>query len=345
MKNRLIVPLFAVAVLVALGIVWLRKDRAPEVIEPTAKPAQLPKLTVGIQVSPAMTLLMVAEKKGFFDEAGVDVELKEFTAGKFALQAFLGGSLDMAVSGEVPVALSILQGNKFRVVAQVVEKTINEVRVVAHAEPGLDTAEKYFKSKKRKLATSFGGGPEFFTYNFLKKHGISDNEVELISQKPEDMTSALVSGSVDAIAIFDPVARFAERAMGDRGITFADADIYSELYVASVNQKTLDTRREALSSFMKGLKTAAGFVDQHPDEAKEILIGYTKLDRQVVDDIWPNFVFKPALTPLFIDLTSAEAKWAIEKKAVPADTVVPDYRSIVDPQILQAADPAAVNLQ
>ena len=43
--------------------------------------AALPKLTVGIQVSPAMALVMVAEDKGFFDKAGVDVEIKEFTAG------------------------------------------------------------------------------------------------------------------------------------------------------------------------------------------------------------------------------------------------------------------------
>ena len=174
-----------------------------------------------------MALLMVSEDQGFFDKHGVDVELKEFTAGKFALQAFLGGSLDVAVSGEVPVALSTLQGSNFRVVGQVVERTINEVRVVARREPGLEDASKYFKAKKRKLATSFGGGPEFFTYNFLKKYGIAATEVELISQKPEDMPASLASGSVDAIAIFDPFARFAERSMGDKGVTFADPSIYS----------------------------------------------------------------------------------------------------------------------
>src|SRR5215211_6884736 len=63
------------------------------------------KLTVGIQVSPAMALVMVAKDKNFFDQEGLDVELKEFTAGKFALQAFLGGSLDFAVAGEVPTTL------------------------------------------------------------------------------------------------------------------------------------------------------------------------------------------------------------------------------------------------
>jgi ABC-type nitrate/sulfonate/bicarbonate transport system substrate-binding protein len=345
MKLRLLVPIIVVVLVVAFGFFWFQRGHVSEAAKPSANPANLAKLTVGIQVSPAMTLIMVAEKKGFFNNAGIDVELKEFTAGKFALQAFLGGSLDMAISGEVPVALSILQGNKFRVVGQVVEKTINEVRVVAQKEQGLETAEKYFKTKKRKLATSFGGGPEFFTYNFLKKHGITASEVELISQKPEDMTSALASGSVDAIAIFDPFARFAERSMGDRGITFADADIYSELYVASIMQKTLDTRRKDLVSFMKGLKLAEDFVAKHPDQAKEILIGYTKLDRQVVDDIWPNFVFKPAITPLFVDLTRAEAKWAIEKGTVPPGTQVPDFQSVVDADLLREVDPSTVHLK
>src|ERR1035441_6281221 len=56
-------------------------------------------VTIGIQTSPAMALVMVAKDKLFFQEEGVDADLKEFTAGKFALQAFLGGSLDFAPNG------------------------------------------------------------------------------------------------------------------------------------------------------------------------------------------------------------------------------------------------------
>jgi len=165
---------------------------APSRASPEAPKGTLPQLTVGIQTSPAMTLVMVAEDKGLFENAGVDVVIKEFTAGKFALQAFLGNSLDIAISGEVPVTLSTLQGNKFRVIGQVVERTINEVRVVARKDGDLNTAEAYFGKAKRKLATSFGGGPEFFTYEFLKKHSIALDQVELISQKPEDMPAALL---------------------------------------------------------------------------------------------------------------------------------------------------------
>lgn len=301
-------------------------------------------LTVGIQVSPAMTLLMVAKDKGFFENEGINVELKEFTAGKFALQAFLGGSLDMAVSGEVPVTLSTMQGNKFKVITQVVERTINECRVVVKKEPGLDTPEKYFNAKKRKLATSFGGGPEFFTYNFLKKYNIKNDQFELISQKPEDMPAALLSGSVDAISIFDPFARIGEIQMGEKGITFADSNIYSELYVVNVMQKTIDEKKESLIGFLKGLYTAQTFIKEHPDDSKDILIKYTKLDRKIVDDIWNNFIFKLSLNQLFIDYTNSEAKWAIEKRTFPPETNIPDFKSIVYPDLLRIVDEKSVTI-
>ncbi len=316
-----------------------------ENVESDGQPqVDLPKLTVGIQVSPAMGLVMVAESAGYFDEAGVDVEIKEFTAGKFALQAFLGGSLDIAVSGEVPVTLSTLQGNQFRVIGQVVERTINEVRVVALKEDGLDTAESYFGAKKRKLATSFGGGPEFFTYNFLKKHGIAPESVELISQRPEDMPAAVVSGSVDAVSIFDPFARIAERELGNTGITFADADIYSELYVIDVMQSTIDQKRDNLLAFLRGLHAAEAFIQSKPAEAKAIVISYTKLEKSLVDEIWGNFVFKVSLNRLFLDYTTAQTHWAIEKGDYPPTTPIPDFSRIAEPALLQEIAPEAVQL-
>lgn len=305
----------------------------------------LPKLTVGIQVSPAMALIMVAEDEGLFDKAGVDVQIKEFTAGKFALQAFLGGSLDIAISGEVPVTLSTLQGHKYRVIAQVVEKTINECRVVVQKEDNINSAEEYFLNKKRKLATSFGGGPEFFTYNFLKKHGITNDQVELISQKPENMPAALSNGTVDAISIFDPFARIAEISMGDKGMTFADADIYSELYVVDVMQKTIDDKSEQLKAFLKGLYDAQFYIQNNPEKSKEILVKYTKLDRQIVDGIWDNFVFKPVINHLFLEYTTAQARWYIEKGTFPANTEIPDFKAIIYPDLLRNIDRKAILIE
>ena len=62
---------------------WFGQSGCQQTEAPTST-----KVTVGIQVSPAMTLVMVAKDRGFFEREKLDVELKEFTAGKFALQAF-----------------------------------------------------------------------------------------------------------------------------------------------------------------------------------------------------------------------------------------------------------------
>ncbi|NER23681.1 MAG: ABC transporter substrate-binding protein [Symploca sp. SIO1C2] len=302
------------------------------------------QVTVGIQVSPAMTLVMVAQEKGFFQEEGVNVEIKEFTAGKFALQAFLGGSIDFAVSGEVPVALATLQGNKIRVVSQVVEDTTNEVRVVALKDGELKDPTEYFKKKRRKLATSIGGGPEFYTYEFLKRYQIKDDEIEIVSQKPEDMPAALASGSVDAISIFDPFAFIAEKRLRERAITFTDPELYSEFYVLDARPEQIEQQSEEIESLLKGLKRAGEFIDENPEEAKQILQDYTKLERDVIDGIWNNFVFKPALTQKLIDYWNAQGDWAKETGKVTPETSIPNFRDIVDSSFLEKVDPSLVKL-
>src|SRR6185369_15414997 len=222
-----------------------------------------------------------------------------------------------------------LQGSKFYVLSQVVEKTTNEVRVVARREENINDATAYFKKQKRKLATSFGGGPEFFTYNFLKKHGIAANEVEIISQKPEDMPAALVNGSVDAISVFDPFAFIAEKQMGDKAITFADADIYSELYVITASPDTVENRKDVCEKLLRALVKAEEFIRTNPSESKDIVVKYTKQDRSVVDGIWNNFSFAPALNQRLIDYQNQEAAWAKEKGTIPKSTEIPDFRQAI----------------
>ncbi len=307
------------------------------------KPTELKHVTVGIQTSPAMALVMAAKDKGFFEKQGLDVELKEFAGGKDALAAFLGGSLDFSISGDVPPTLSILAGNKFVVPAQVVGRTKNEVRVVAKKEVGLDTADKFFKAKKRKLATSIGGGPEFFTYEFLNKLGITKDQIEIVAQKPGDIPAALISGSVDAIAIFDPFAFIAEKQLGDKSITFTDESVYSELYVIEAKQ-SVKQDSATLEKLLKGLVAAEKFVKDNPEEAKTIVIRYTKLDKETIDRIWNSFDFRIALTPQLLEYWNREAQWAKDSGKVKPETVTPNFRDIIFEAPLKKVSSSAVEL-
>jgi ABC-type nitrate/sulfonate/bicarbonate transport system substrate-binding protein len=303
------------------------------------------KVNIGIQVSPAMTLVMVAKDAGLFEKQGIDVELKQFTAGKFALQSFLGGSVDFAVAGEVPVCLATLQGNRMRVVAQVVDKTTNEVRVVALNNSSDATnldAHAYFSHRGRKLATSIGGGPEFFTYQFLQHHHINPADVQILSQRPEDMPAALQAGSVDAISIFDPFAYIAEQHLGKGAVTFRDPNLYSELYVLTASQHQIDTDGETISAVLRALAEAQTIVESDPARAKRIMQVYTKLDSSVVDGIWNNYSFKVTLNQRLINYWTEEAAWAKNTGKVPSNSPEVTWKNIPEPRFLRAMDASSV---
>jgi len=345
-SNRRYLFALLVITLAVTAALYLWPKPGQQIFENGEGGIQLPKVKIGIQVSPAMAVVMVAEEKGFFDAEGVDVTLERFTAGKFALQAALAGAVDYAVSGEVPTCLAVLQGNELRVVTQVVERTINEVRVVARRDEHSESAQSYFNAKKRKLSTSFGGGPEMYTYSFLKYHGIQTADVEIISQKPEDMSAALESGSVDAIAIFDPFAFIAEKRLGDKAVTFTDDEVYSELYVLNASPSQIAKQPEVLEKLLRALLKASEFIEQNPTEAKRIVVDFTKLDADVVEGIWASFVFRPALTSQLVQYWEAEVEWARQTGKVDKATVTPDFRAkVIDASILQRVSPESVRLE
>lgn len=296
-------------------------------------------ITLGIQASPAMALPMVAKDMGLFEAEGVDVELKEFSAGKFALQAMLGGSVDLAVAGEVPTGLALMQGNPLKVFTQVVRQTRNEVRVVARAD-GVTDPKAYFAARKRRLATSLGGGPEFFTYAYLKNLGVPADSVEIVGQKPEDMPVTLVSGAVDAIAIFDPYAFIAERQLGAAAITFPDTGVYSELYVLAAKPDFAAQNDTPIAAIVRALAKAAAVIAADPQRAKDIVRRYTHLDAAVVDGVWSTFDFRPDLTPQLLEYWSRQVVWARETGKIAANVKAPDFLRAIDDRALRAVVPA-----
>ena len=293
-------------------------------------------------ISPLNSLVTIADNKGFFADEGFDIELTEFNSGKEALQAFLGGSLDLSVSGEVPVMFSALQGNEFYIITQLVGKTNGHIRVVALRDDELNDPQSYFKAEKRKLATPSGSGPEFYTYKFLKRYNIT--EVEIVNQKPSDMPVTLASKSVDAIVVFDPFAFIAEQKLGNSSISFNDADLYSELFVLVGHKDWVDTHPAETEKIVSALKKAADFIRSNPGEAKAIISKSTKLDSSVVDGIWGRYLFEPTLNNLLLENLNAEVQWAKETGKVKPETTIPDFTNYLYTEALGKVAPEDVTI-
>lgn len=322
MKNKSFCPLFLG---LFIGAIFLISScRNP----PTYATATIQTLSVGIQNSPSNALIIVADAQKMFDSTQVKVTIKDFAAGKIALQAMLGqaNDLDVSSSAETPVVLASLGGNAISVFSQVVNAK-NECRIVVHKDPARTTPETYF-SIKRKLATSQGGSPEWLTYNFINRYKLDKTKIEIVAVEPANMPATLTSKAVDAISIFDPFARIGEQQLGDKGQTFLNENI-TTYYVLSAKKQTLDQKSAAIVAFTAGLRKAEAFIIAQPEEAKKIVAARTKLDMNIINATWKNYAFGVDLDNGFIDLCKNEANWAIETGKYPRETKIPDFKTIV----------------
>ncbi len=315
----------AIALVLLSAVVYLMARTPGETGEKQA-------LRIGYQNSPAMALIMVAQDREFFQQAGVDVSLRDFTAGKFALQAFLGGSLDVAVAGDVPIGLALLQGQRLVAFAEVIRDSEDEMRMVVRRSGACDRngAARYFlNGPRRKIATSFGGGPEWFTVTFLRSAGVPLNRVELVSQSPTEMAGAVSGGDVDGIAIFDPAATTAETMLGEAGCTFADPRAYRQHYAAVTRPELMQGPDPRLVRFVQALRLAERFIAAHPAEAQAIVQRKTAIDPRVLAALWPKLNFGVALDRDLPRLWMHQEEYHRSKPGASFPAAGPDFRAAV----------------
>ena len=73
------------------------------------------KITFGVETSILPSAVWVAENKGYFQEEGLDVEIKEFGSGRTALATMLNeGNLDMVTVAQTPVMFNSFERNDYR---------------------------------------------------------------------------------------------------------------------------------------------------------------------------------------------------------------------------------------
>ena len=99
-----------------------------------------------------------------------------------------------------------------------------------------------------------------------------------------------------------------------------------------------------IKSILRALMQAEDYVARNPEQAKQIMQTYTKLDRDVIDGIWRNYSFKVSLNHRLIDYWNQEAIWARETAKVTPETKVPDFQSYVEKRFLQDLKADAVRL-
>ncbi len=255
------------------------------------------KLTVLLDwfVNPDHGPLIVAQQRGMFEAAGLDVELIAPADPNDPPKLVAAGKAEIAVSYQPQLHLQVAEGLPLTRIATLVATPLNSV-VVLDSSPIQSIADL----KGRKVGFSVGGFEDALLGAMLRQHGLSLDDVELINVN-FSLSPSLISGNVDAVIgafrNFELNQMDIEEQPG-RAFYLEEEGIpaYDELIVVA-NSANLDDPR--LAKFIAVVEAATQFTINHPEQAWQDFIGSDaklddELNRRAWRDTLPRFALRPA---------------------------------------------------
>ena len=232
------------------------------------------KITVVLDWTPNTnhTGIYVALAKGYFEEAGLDVEVVQPPEdGAVALVA--SGKAQFGVSFQDSLAPAFVGNAVMPVTAVAAVIQHNTSGIVSRAGEGMDTPRGL---EGKKYATWDLDVEKATIRDVMEADGGDFEKVELIPSTVTDEVSALRSGSVDAIWIFYGWAGVACEVAGlpTDYFEFADIDPVFDYYTPVIIgcNAWLEENPEAARAFLSALSRGYTYAVENPTDAADILM-------------------------------------------------------------------------
>jgi NitT/TauT family transport system substrate-binding protein len=238
---------------------------------------------------------LVAQKLGYFDQAGITVDIVITGASAKTVQAAAVGAIDIGSSGMIDPVRAMAGGAQVKLVASGVVNSTTMMFV----KPEIKTVGEL--KGKRVIV----GGPKDITAVWwaamAKTAGLDPvNDVELLfAGATPDRFAALAAGGVDAASLSTPAA-FAAEAKGFRNLGLFAPYMPDLPYIAYyANADWASKNRTTVVAFVKGLQRGAAYIydPNHRDEAAKILAEFTKVQQDVALQTYDLIVKIRAFAP------------------------------------------------
>jgi putative hydroxymethylpyrimidine transport system substrate-binding protein len=246
-------------------------------------------------VNPDHGPIIVAEEKGYFAEAGLEVEVIAPADPSDPPKMVAAGRADLGVSYQPQLHLQVQEGLPLVRVGTLIATPLNCLLVL---EDG--PIETIADLRGRKVGFSVAGVEEALLKTILEAHGLTLDDIELVNVN-WSLSPALMAGQVDAV--IGAYRNFELNQMEIEGVPgrcfYLEEEglpTYDELiYVA--NPESMD--RDRIARFLAATEKAAQFIVNHPDESWQIFSATAPelqddLNAKAWIDTYPRFSQSPA---------------------------------------------------
>lgn len=265
-----------------------------------------------------------AQAEGFFEEAGIEVEIRQPSDPAAVLQLVAAEQSDFGISYENEMTNAAARDVPVRSVMAIMQEPLNSI--ISLQEAGIISPEDLVGKKVGYTGQSFGAA---VLDKVLREAGDDPSSVEKINVGL-DLRSALASGSVDAVVDaywnIEPV-ELAQEGLETNVIRLPEVGVpnYNELVVAT-SEPYAEENPDLVRCFVGALVEGHRYALENPEDARDALIAANdELDPEVAEET-------VALTvPLFgaerigyqdPEEWRAYVDWAIENGVLPGPVEV-----------------------
>lgn len=305
----------------------------------TDQKKDLPAISVAYLNKASYEDIIVADHEGFYKDAGPEISLYTVTgSGQQSVEALLAGTVDVAATGQGPVADAIKQyGDDIIVLAGTNCSTGGQVWVAGPNMTGDKTIIPYDQNTKNKeevkasfesAAAALGGTikagvqkgatTESEFKSWLKAMDISFNDfgtegtgiVALVDVKANTLPTALATGTdIDIMAASQPFPDTALKQISGSYQIGSNADTGSYSVSCLITTKKIFAEKEdSIKAFLKADQKACEFMNSHPDEAIKICAESEGTDENSVKAAFDIADFNVALSDQMIDTIQKTCK-------------------------------------
>jgi NitT/TauT family transport system substrate-binding protein len=333
MRYALIGALLMAALLTATYL-WLPRT-------PAKQAATAPEpMTIAANTRYAGTaLVFIAQAKGYFANAGLNVTLQPYTTGKAALEAALAGQADLATAADIPLMFAVTKGRPVSVVSTIftVER---DPGIIGRKDKGVVTLASL---NGKRIGVTLGTSGHFVLDTLLIRQKLSIDDVTLHDLQPEELAKALMQGEIDAVATWEPYLGALRTQLGANGTVFYSEGIYELPFNIAGTRDYVISHPETIKKLLRALVRAEQFCKEEPDAARQIIAGAISVSLENLEELWTSFRFNVTLTQSLLLTLEDETRWAI-KNQLTASPGIPNYLNSLYLDGLAGVKPEAVTV-
>ncbi|MGW4466438.1 ABC transporter substrate-binding protein [Micromonospora sp. NPDC004704] len=239
--------------------------------------------------------LYLGKEKGFFRDQGIELEVVNTTGGAAAVPGVVSGEFDFAFGNVVSLILARSQRLPLKAIA-----VGNSSTGKADADfggivvpPGSPIQTAADLAGRTVAVNNLKNVGDTTVRASIRKAGGDATKVKFVELPFPDMPAAVAAKRVDAAWIVEPFFTVA-RNQGARVVASNFVDTAPNMTVAAyfTSEKVVKERADLTRRFTAAIETSLKYAQEHPDEARKVLLSYTKIEAAVTEQItlpaWPS---------------------------------------------------------